>query len=47
MAYGLATIMLDGAPQAVLVRADRYVALSHWGERRQLPELHSTIDIRM
>ena len=39
MAYGLATIMLDGAPQAVLVHADRYVALSHWGERRQLPEL--------
>ena len=39
MAYGLATIMLEGARQAVLVRGDRYVPLSHWGEERQLPEL--------
>ena len=39
MAYGLATILLGGAPAAVLVRGDRYVPLRHWGEVRALPEL--------
>jgi len=36
MTYGLATV---GGPQAVLVRGDRYVPLSHWGESRDLPAL--------
>jgi len=39
MAYGLATILGQGALQAVLVRDHRYVPLRHWGEERTLPEL--------
>lgn len=39
MTYGLATVAIDGEPQAVLVRGDTYVPLSHWGEARDLPAL--------
>jgi len=39
MTYGLATVAMGGEPQAALVREDRYVPLSHWGERRGLPAL--------
>lgn len=39
MTYGLATVAIDGEPQAVLVRGDSYVPLSHWGEARDLPAL--------
>nr|WP_166179623.1 fumarylacetoacetate hydrolase family protein [Altererythrobacter segetis] len=39
MTYGLATVAIGGAPQAVLVRGDRFVPLAHWGERRELPAL--------
>ena len=39
MGYGLATIMLEDAPRAVLVRGERYVPLGHWGEVRELPDL--------
>jgi 2-keto-4-pentenoate hydratase/2-oxohepta-3-ene-1,7-dioic acid hydratase in catechol pathway len=39
MTYGLATVSVDGAPQAVLVRGDRFVPLRHWGERRDLAAL--------
>lgn len=33
---GLATVAIDGSPQTVLVRGERYVPLSHWGENRDL-----------
>jgi 2-keto-4-pentenoate hydratase/2-oxohepta-3-ene-1,7-dioic acid hydratase in catechol pathway len=36
MSYGLATVTVDGAPQAVLVRDGRFVPLSTWGETRDL-----------
>jgi 2,4-diketo-3-deoxy-L-fuconate hydrolase len=36
MTYGLATAVLDGEPEVVLVRGDRFVPLVHWGERRNL-----------
>jgi 2-keto-4-pentenoate hydratase/2-oxohepta-3-ene-1,7-dioic acid hydratase in catechol pathway len=39
MAYGLGTVAIDGVAQAVLVRDERFVPLSHWGERRNLPGL--------
>ena len=39
MTYGLATVAIDGEPQAVLVRGDRCIPLSHWGETRDLPAL--------
>jgi 2-keto-4-pentenoate hydratase/2-oxohepta-3-ene-1,7-dioic acid hydratase in catechol pathway len=39
MTYGLATVSVDGAPQAVLVRGERYMPLGHWGERRDMPAL--------
>jgi 2-keto-4-pentenoate hydratase/2-oxohepta-3-ene-1,7-dioic acid hydratase in catechol pathway len=39
MAYGLATVAIDGVSQAVLVRGDRFVPLAHWGETRDLPGL--------
>jgi 2,4-didehydro-3-deoxy-L-rhamnonate hydrolase len=39
MTYGLATVAIDGRPRAILVKDDRYVALSHWGEERDLPAL--------
>jgi 2-keto-4-pentenoate hydratase/2-oxohepta-3-ene-1,7-dioic acid hydratase in catechol pathway len=39
MTYGLATVATGGGPQAVLVRGDRYVPLSRWGEARDLPAL--------
>jgi 2-keto-4-pentenoate hydratase/2-oxohepta-3-ene-1,7-dioic acid hydratase in catechol pathway len=34
MTYGLATLRVDGQEQAVLVRGERYVPLSRWGEER-------------
>jgi 2,4-diketo-3-deoxy-L-fuconate hydrolase len=37
--YGLATVLLDSGPATVLVRGERYVPLSQWGEHRALPEL--------
>ena len=39
MGYGLATVRLEGAPTAVLVRDGRFVPLSRWGEDRALPEI--------
>jgi 2,4-diketo-3-deoxy-L-fuconate hydrolase len=39
MTYGLATVAAGGDAQTVLVRGDRYVPLSRWGEMRRLPEL--------
>jgi len=39
MTYGLATVAIDGEPQAALVRDERYVPLSHWSEQRDLPAL--------
>jgi 2-keto-4-pentenoate hydratase/2-oxohepta-3-ene-1,7-dioic acid hydratase in catechol pathway len=39
MTYGLATVAIGGRPQAVLMRGDSYVPLSHWGEARDLPAL--------
>ena len=39
MTYGLATLVIDGRPQAALVRDERYVPLSRWGEQRDLPAL--------
>jgi 2-keto-4-pentenoate hydratase/2-oxohepta-3-ene-1,7-dioic acid hydratase in catechol pathway len=39
MTYGLATVAIDGAARAVLVRGEQFVALSHWGEARDLPAL--------
>jgi 2,4-didehydro-3-deoxy-L-rhamnonate hydrolase len=39
MTYGLATVAIDGASRAVLVRGGRFVPLSHWGEGRDLPAL--------
>ncbi len=36
---GLARVAIDGSPQTVLVRGERYVPLSHWGENRDLPGL--------
>ena len=39
MTYGLATVAIGGAPQAVLVRGEQYLPLSHWGEGRDLPAL--------
>jgi len=36
MTYGLASVAIDGTPQAVLVRGDHYVPLAHWGETRPL-----------
>ena len=39
MTYGLATVTVDGKPQAALVRDGRFVALAHWGETRDLPAL--------
>lgn len=39
MTYGLATVAIDGTPQAVLVRGERFVPLARWNEHRALPEL--------
>ena len=39
MTYGLATVAIEGRAQAVLVRGERYVPLSRWGEERDLPGL--------
>jgi 2,4-diketo-3-deoxy-L-fuconate hydrolase len=39
MTYGLATVAVDDAPHAVLVRGDRFVPLRRWGEERDLPAL--------
>jgi 2-keto-4-pentenoate hydratase/2-oxohepta-3-ene-1,7-dioic acid hydratase in catechol pathway len=39
MTYGLATVEMDGQPRAVLVRAEEFVPLNHWGETRDLPAL--------
>lgn len=39
MTYGLATVAIGGEGQSVLVRDERYVPLSHWGESRDLPHL--------
>jgi 2-keto-4-pentenoate hydratase/2-oxohepta-3-ene-1,7-dioic acid hydratase in catechol pathway len=39
MTYGLATVAIGGEAYAVLVRGERFVALSHWGETRGLPAL--------
>jgi 2-keto-4-pentenoate hydratase/2-oxohepta-3-ene-1,7-dioic acid hydratase in catechol pathway len=39
MTYGLATLAIEGRPQAVLVRGERYVPLSRWGEDRALTDL--------
>lgn len=39
MSYGLSTVAIDGEAQAVLVRGQRYVPLSHWGETRDLLRL--------
>jgi len=39
MTYGLATVAIDGASQAVLVRGERFVPLRHWGEERTLRDL--------
>src|SRR5690606_5142992 len=39
MTYGLATLVIDGRPQAALVRDERYVPLSRGGEQRDLPAL--------
>jgi 2-keto-4-pentenoate hydratase/2-oxohepta-3-ene-1,7-dioic acid hydratase in catechol pathway len=39
MTYGLATVAIEGEPQAVLVRADRFVPLARWDEHRALPAL--------
>jgi 2-keto-4-pentenoate hydratase/2-oxohepta-3-ene-1,7-dioic acid hydratase in catechol pathway len=39
MTYGLATVAMDGAARAVLVRGEQFVPLSHWGEARDLPAL--------
>ena len=39
MTYGLATVAIGGEPQAVLVRGEQFVPLSHWGEERPLPAL--------
>jgi 2-keto-4-pentenoate hydratase/2-oxohepta-3-ene-1,7-dioic acid hydratase in catechol pathway len=39
MTYGLATVSVNGAPQAVLVRQDRFVPLRRWGEDRDMPTL--------
>lgn len=44
MTYGLATVAIDGRPQAVLVRGERFVSLSHWGEERDLVDLLSDWD---
>ena len=41
MNYGLATVAIDGVPQAALVRDNTCVPLSHWGESRDLPGLLS------
>ncbi|MGZ5870132.1 MAG: fumarylacetoacetate hydrolase family protein [Croceibacterium sp.] len=39
MTYGLATVAIEGELQAVLVRDDSYVPLSHWGDTRDMPAL--------
>jgi 2,4-didehydro-3-deoxy-L-rhamnonate hydrolase len=39
MTYGIATVATGGREQAALVRDDRFVLLSHWGEERSLIEL--------
>jgi 2-keto-4-pentenoate hydratase/2-oxohepta-3-ene-1,7-dioic acid hydratase in catechol pathway len=39
MTYALATVTVDGATRAVLVRDGRFVPLSHWGELRNLLSL--------
>lgn len=39
MGYGLATVSIDGTPQTVLVREDRFVPLARWGETRALAAL--------
>ncbi len=39
MSYGLATVSVEGAMRAVLVKGERYVPLAHWGEGRDLPSL--------
>ena len=44
MAYGLATVAVDGKAQAVLVRDGRYVPLTNWGEDRDLPGLLAAWD---
>jgi 2,4-didehydro-3-deoxy-L-rhamnonate hydrolase len=39
MTYGLSTVSVDGEERAVLVRGERFVPLSRWGERRSLLDL--------
>ncbi|HTM95988.1 MAG TPA: fumarylacetoacetate hydrolase family protein [Croceibacterium sp.] len=39
MGYGLARVTVDGAPQVVLARDDRYVPLTNWGEARTFSAL--------
>jgi len=39
MGYGLSTLDLDGRQQAALVRDERFVPLSHWGEQRSVLQL--------
>lgn len=39
MTYGLATVAIEGRMQAVLVRGERFVPLSRWGEARALADL--------
>jgi 2-keto-4-pentenoate hydratase/2-oxohepta-3-ene-1,7-dioic acid hydratase in catechol pathway len=41
MTYGLATVSIHGTPRPVLVKDDRFVPLSRWGEQRDLPALLS------